>query len=251
MASRGRGQNRAAWAAAGMAVGLIGLGLLSLFYRDFAMVWQPVPRSWANRSELATASGLILLASGVMLLFRRARPWGAALAAAFIGLWVVVLHLPGALARPLVLGGWQAVCESLAIAAGAYLASREGKTGPLERVAVVAMGLCFVVFGASHFVYAGFTTAMVPAWLPARPQLTYLTGAIHVLAGLAVAFGMQRRWAAVVEAAMMSAFVLLVHIPRAFAHPADRMESTGLFIAITLGAAVWALAASAAVRRGA
>nr|MEA2798555.1 hypothetical protein [Phenylobacterium sp.] len=249
MASRGRGRAAAAWPAIGMAVGLGGLGLLSLFHRDFAMVWQPVPKSWPDRPELATASGLILLASGVMLLVRRARPWGAALAAVFIGLWVVVLHLPGALAKPLVLGGWQAVCESLAIAAGAYLASREGKAGGPERIAVVAMGLCFVVFGLSHFVYATFTTSMVPAWLPARPQLTYLTGAIHLLAGLAVIFGVQRRWAAIAEALMMSSFVLLVHIPRVFAHPGDRMESTGLFIALTLSSAVWTLAMSGAARK--
>jgi len=250
MASRGKGQNAGAWAAIGLAVGLCGLGLLSLFYRDFAMVWQPVPKSWPDRPELATASGLILLASGVMLLFRRARPWGAALAAVFIGLWVVVLHLPGALAKPLVLGGWQAVCESLAIATGAYLAAREGKTGGAERIAMVAMGLCFVVFGVSHFVYAGFTTAMVPTWLPARLQLTYFTGAVHVLAGLAVIFGVRRHWAAAAEALMMTSFVLLVHIPRVIAHPGERMESTGLFIAITLSSAAWTLAASAAARRG-
>jgi uncharacterized membrane protein YphA (DoxX/SURF4 family) len=113
------------------------------------------------------------------------------------------------------------------------------------------MGLCFVVFGLSHLVYATFTTAMVPAWLPARLQLTYFTGAVHVLTGLAVIFGVRRRWAAIAEALMMTSFVLLVHIPRVFAHPNDRMESTGLFIAITLSSAVWALAASSAVRRGA
>lgn len=250
MASRGKGQNAAAWPAIGLAIGFCGLGLLSLFHRDFAMTWQPVPRSWPNRSELATASGLILLASGVMLLVPRARPWGAGLGAVFIGLWAVALHLPGAVARPLALGGWQSVCECLAIAAGAYLAAREGKTGGAERIAMVAMGLCFVVFGLSHFVYAGFTTAMVPAWLPDRLQLTYATGAIHVLAGLAVIFGVQRRWAATAEALMMSLFVLLVHLPRVFAHPSDRMETTGLFIAITLSAAVWTLATSAAARKG-
>jgi uncharacterized membrane protein YphA (DoxX/SURF4 family) len=251
MASRGKAQGASNWAAIGMAVGLCGLGLLSLFYRDFAMVWQPVPHSWPNRPELATASGLILLASGVMMLFRRSRAWGGMLAAVFVGLWVLVLHLPPALARPLVLGGWQAVCESLVIALGAYMVGREGKTGGAERIAVVLMGLSFVVFGLSHFVYASFTTAMVPTWLPNRLQLTYLTGAVHGLAGLAVTFGVQRRWAAVAEAAMMSSFVLLVHIPRVIAHPGDRMESTGLFIAVTLSAATWALATSGAVRRGA
>jgi uncharacterized membrane protein YphA (DoxX/SURF4 family) len=91
---------------------------------------------------------------------------------------------------------------------------------------------------------------MVPAWLPARPQLTYLTGAIHLLAGLAVVFGVQRRWAAMAEALMMTSFVLLVHIPRVAGHPGDRMESTGLFIAVTLSSAVWILAMSGAARKG-
>ena len=250
MASRGKGQGWAQWAAVGLAIGLCGLGLLSLFYRDFAEVWQPVPKSWPDRAMLATGSGLILLASGVMLLVRRTRAWGALLAAVFIGLCALVLHLPRALAKPLVLGGWQAVAESLAMALGAFLAARDGKTGGLERIAVTAMGVCFVVFGLSHFVYAGFTTAMVPTWLPARLQLTYFTGAVHVLAGLAVIFGVRRAWAAAAEALMMSSFVLLVHIPRAAAHPTDRMETTGLFIAITLSAAVWSLAASRAAAKG-
>jgi uncharacterized membrane protein YphA (DoxX/SURF4 family) len=249
MASRGKGQSLTGWAAIGLAVGLCGLGLLSLFYRDFAEVWHPVPESWPDRAMLATGSGLILLASGVMLFVRRTRAWGALLAAAFIGLWALVLHLPGALAKPLVLGGWQAVAESLAMALGAFIAGREGKTGGLERIAVTAMGVCFVVFGLSHFVYAGFTTSMVPTWLPARLQLTYFTGAVHVLAGLAVIFGVRRAWAAAVEALMMTSFVLLVHIPRATGHPTDRMETTGLFIAITLSSAVWSLAASRAAEK--
>src|SRR5258708_22860471 len=84
MASRGKGQNAAAWAAIAMAVGLCGLGLLSLFYRDFAMVWQPVPKSWPNRPELATASGLILLAGGAVRLFPPTPPPGPAPAPALL-----------------------------------------------------------------------------------------------------------------------------------------------------------------------
>jgi uncharacterized membrane protein YphA (DoxX/SURF4 family) len=243
MASRRGGADLAAWAALGMALGLCGLGLLSIFFRDFAMVWQPVPASLPHRPTYATASGLILLASGVLMAGRRTRAWGAALAAAFTFLWVVALHLPNALAKPLVLASWQSVCEPLAIAAGAFIAAREGRGGG-GRIVPVVIGICFVVFGASHFVYANFTAAMVPAWLPDRLQLTYLTGVIHVLAGLAVIFGVRPRWAAAVEAAMMSAFVLLVHIPRVAADPANRMEHTGLFIAVTLSSAVWILAAS-------
>jgi uncharacterized membrane protein len=248
VASKSRRIDVGALAAIGMAIGLCGVGALSLVHRDFALVWEPVPASLRHRSAWALASGLILVASGVMMLFRRTRPWGAALAAAFLGLWVVALHLPTALAKPLVVGNWQAVCESLAMATGAFFAIREPK-GAAGRVAIVVMGVCYVVFGVSHFAYAKFTTAMVPPFLPMRPQLTYLTGAIHLLTGLAIVSGVRRRWAAIAEAAMMSSFVLLVHIPRVAAHPHDRMEQTALFIAITLTSAAWILAISRAIAK--
>lgn len=247
MTSLTRRADPAAWAAIGMAVGLCGVGALSLVYREFAEVWQPVPASWPAHAASAMGSGLILVASGGMMLFRRTRPLGAAIAAGFIGLWALGLHLPSALAKPQMIGAWQAVCESLAMATGAFVASREpkGGAGPIP---VLVMGACFVVFGASHFAYAEFTTAMVPAWLPARPQLTYLTGTIHLLTGLALLVGVRRRAAATIEAMMMTAFVLLVHIPRVAAHPGDRMELTMLFIAMTLSSAAWILATSTAVR---
>jgi uncharacterized membrane protein YphA (DoxX/SURF4 family) len=73
---------------------------------------------------------------------------------------------------------------------------------------------------------------------------------VHVLAGRAVICGGRRTWAAAAEALMMTAFVLLVHVPRAAAHPTDRMETTGLLIAVTLSSAVWSLAASRAAAKG-
>lgn len=234
-------------AALGMAVGLVGLGALSIVSRDFAEVWQPVPKSFAAYSASAVVSGLILVAAGVMLAMRRTRGWGAALAAAFLGLWVLGLHLPNAVAKPMMVASWQAVCESLAMATGAFIAWRQTQARGRDRavrIATLVMGLCFVVFGVSHFVYARFTTAMVPPFLPFRGGLTYLTGAIHVGTGLCLLAGVRRLWAAVVEAAMMTSFVILVHLPRAVGAPHDRMETTGLFIATTLASAAWILAAS-------
>jgi uncharacterized membrane protein len=230
-----------------MAAGLVGVGALSLIFQDFAEVWQPVPKSFPAYGASAVVSGVILVAAGGMMAVRWTRAWGAALAATFIGLWVLGLHLPNALARPAMVANWQAVCESLAMATGAFLAWRQarGRGGDATaRIAVTVMGVCFVVFGVSHFVYARFTTAMVPPFLPFRPQLTLLTGGVHVLAGLAVIAGLRRRWAAAAEALMMTSFVLLVHIPRVAAAPHDRMELTSLFIATTLTSAVWILATS-------
>jgi uncharacterized membrane protein len=236
----------AAAAAIAMAVGLIGVSLLSLLLGDFAAVWQPVPAAWPGRPATPILSALILLAAGGMMLLPRTRALGAGLAAGFIGLWALVLHLPNAAARPLVWISWNAVAESTAMATGAFVAMRQAQ-GREARAAVYVMGACYVVFGISHFVYAKFTAAMVPAWLPARLQLAWLTGAIHGLTGFALIVGFRRRWAATVEAAMMTSFVLLVNVPRALAMPGDHTEAFGAPISLTLCAAAWILATSKAV----
>jgi uncharacterized membrane protein len=93
-----------------------------------------------------------------------------------------------------------------------------------------------------HFVYADFTAAMVPNWLPERLALAYVTGTIHAGTGLALLFGVRRAIAALLEAGMMTSFVLLVHIPRVQHHPVSRMEWTMLFMAIALSSSAWLVA---------
>jgi uncharacterized membrane protein len=236
----------AAAAAVGMAAGLIGLGVLSLVFGDFAAVWQPVPAGWPGRPVTPVLSGLVLLAAGGTMLWPRTRAWGAGLAAAFIGLWVLALHLPNAASKPFAWISWNAVAESTVMAVGAFTALRQAQ-GREVRAAAYVMGVCFVVFGISHFIYARFTAAMVPAWLPGRLQLAWLTGAVHVATGLALLAGVRRRWAAAIEAAMMGSFVLLVNVPRSLAMPGNHTEAFGAPISLLLTAAVCVLATSKAV----
>jgi uncharacterized membrane protein YphA (DoxX/SURF4 family) len=251
VASRGSGAGGQAYAAIGMAAGLCGLGALSLIYQDYALQWEPVPASWPNHAALGALSGAILLASGVMMAMQRTRALGAGVAGAFIGLWVLGLHLPRAFARPTDFTLWLAVAECSAMALGGFLARRERLQGPghVTDIEVRLFGLCCLVFGASHFLFARFTAGMIPAWLPMRLDLAYFTGAVHALMGLALLAGFQRRWSATLEALMMSSFVLLVHLPRVAAKPGDRTELTLLFVAVTLSAAAWTVAASRTAAR--
>jgi uncharacterized membrane protein YphA (DoxX/SURF4 family) len=252
MASRGRSNSLALAAAIGMAAGLCGLGALSLMYQDFALQWEPVPRSWPQHAALGALSGLILLGSGVMMAMTRTRALGAGIAGAFIGLWVLGLHLPRVAAHPSDLTIWLAVAECTAMAIGGFLLRRESLAGPgvVTDIELRLFGACCVMFGISHFAYAKFTAAMVPAWLPERIGLAYLTGAIHVGTGLALIAGIRRRWAATAEALMMTAFVLLVHLPRVAAKPGDRTELTLLFVAVTLTSAAWIVATSRTALKG-
>ena len=96
------------------------------------------------------------------------------------------------------------------------------------------------MFGASHFLYLGFTAAMVPSWLPPGGRFwAALTGAAHLAAGAALLSGVLAGAAARGLAAMFAVFIALVHLPRVAAAGGDPREWALLAMATTLlGAAL-------------
>jgi uncharacterized membrane protein len=226
------------------ALGLIALGILTLVHRDTLLQWQPAPRNAAWRQPFAIVSGIVLVLSGVAMVLPRLRRRGAALACGWLALWVVALHVPVAIAAGGQVAALLGAAEITAMATGFAAASVHGAAGLTRRVLTAIFGLCAIVFGVSHAVYADFTASMVPAWLPDRHLLAYATGAIHAATGLCLVSGVAVRLALIVEAAMMTSFVALIHIPHVIATPGNRLELTALAIAWTLTSAAWLLATS-------
>jgi uncharacterized membrane protein YphA (DoxX/SURF4 family) len=216
------------------ALGAIGLGILSLISQDFAFQWQPVPATLPLHHPLALLSGALLIAGGAAALWQgmgKAR----LILPAFYLLWVIALHLPKLAGDPSV-GTLLGVAEILALATGGILLDPRS---PYAWLAIRLFGLCAIVFGISHLVYAGFTAAMVPGWLPARLFWAYFTGAAHIAAGAAILAGLLRRLAAMLLAAMCGVFVLILHVPRVAAAPASRIEWTMLCMALSITGAAW------------
>jgi uncharacterized membrane protein len=239
-------------------IGLAGLGVLSLIHHDFALQWQPVPQAVPARPSLALASGVLLLACAASLLLRPTARAAALVLALYLFSWVLLLQLPRVAASPLSIAAWLGLCESLALTVGgwvlyAWLDSVQpdprGIAASASAVgyARLLLGGAMVVFGLAHFAYPDFTAAMIPSWLPGHLLLAYLTGAAHLAAGAALLLGIVPVLAVRLEAIMMSAFVLLVHLPAVAAQPASREQLTALFVATALAGSMWTVYGSFAV----
>ncbi len=238
------------------ALGLAGLGILSLFSGDFPYVWEPVPLWVPGREVLAHLSGVLLLSCGIGLLVKRTAGPAASILAIYLLGWVLVLQAPRAAHDPGNLGMWLGVAESTVLFSGGWiLFARLADPQTRARIpfltskraapwARVLFGLACLPLGLSHFVYRDATAGMIPAWIPAHLGFAYFTGACHCAAGLAVLCGVFPRLAATLEAAMISLFVLLLHIPAAAAESMSRMMWTMVFVATALAGAAWANAAS-------
>ena len=238
------------------ALGLIGLGVLSLVYGDFALQWQPVPAWLPARAYLAYLSGAVMVAGGAGLLARRTAVLSSGVLLAYLLLWLLLLQLPNVVKAPLVEANWLGFGEIAVIVAGGWAlfaadrARRESSnlkfaTGERGiRIARLLFALALIPVGLSHFVYAPQTIAFVPAWLPFRAGWAYLTGAAHIAAGLGVLFGVVPRLAAMLEAAMIGVFTVLVWVPLVAATPTNQLQWTGLLVSWTIAAAAWVVAGS-------
>ncbi len=230
-------------------VGAIGLGLAGLAFGDFALQWQPVPKGVPAREMLSAISGLALLAAGSALLWRRSALYGALVLAIMYGLWSFALKTPTLITKPLEMVSWLGFAETLAMAAGGLMLAALTLPGGMAEArmrltARIAFGLSQPVFGLSHFVYAAFTAAMVPAWIPPGGMFwAYATGVAHIAGGLAILSGVQARLAATLLTVMYAGFALLLHAPRVAAAPTAHIEWVMLGIATSMCGAAWAIRA--------
>ena len=240
------------------ALGLIGLGVLSLIYGDFALQWQPVPAWFPARTFLAYASGAVMVIGGAGLLSRRTATLSSAILLVYLLLWLLLLKLPHVVMAPLLEFNWLGFGEIAVIVAGGWvlfaadhgqqesskLKFATGESG--MRIARRLFAFALIPIGLSHFVYAPQTIGFVPVWLPFRPAWAYLTGFGHIAAGLGVLFGVVPRLAATLEAGMIGVFTALVWVPLVVKTPMSQLPWTGLLVSWTIGAAAWVVAGNLA-----
>jgi len=238
------------------ALAFIALGLLGVFSRDFASVWQPVSPDLPGRAFLAVLSGTAMAIGGAGLLWRRTLVPAAFVMMAYTLLWLLALHVPRVILAPMHEVTWGGCAEIVTLVAACwvlyastatssdkpYVAALSGTQA--VQVARIAFAVVLPLIGLEHLVYAKETADMVPAWLPYRMGWAYFTGIAHIAAGLAIALNVLPRLAAALEAWMMGGFTVLVWIPSVMATPSQRFVWTGLLISTVITAAGWIVASS-------
>ncbi len=239
------------------ALGLLGLGAQNLILADLVPELQPFATDSAARAPLAALLGSVLFAAAVALLANFRVRLVAALLAALFALWLLGFFVPALIARPGI-PTWVGAGELLSFAGTSAVLAAAAPHEPhltvrsnarLQRQAAlgrICFALALPLFGTVHFLYTDFLAGMIPAWIAGAVAWVQITGAARIAAGIALFVPALARAAATLIGLMYGAWLLLLHLPRLAAQPANRAEWTLACIALALCGGAWLIAVTSA-----
>ena len=203
-----------------LGIALLGYGVENVLFGHYVIARAaPWPADPAAQFAVACITAAVLTAGGVAFLTQRlVRPAGLACAALILG-WMLVRHLPVALAGPAWSGDWTNVLKAATLVAGALaVAVADGRPVPavlstLRTLAPYVAGAFFLLCGIQHFMFVTFVKTLVPWFIPGAVFWTYFAGVALIAAGLGFWTPPVRRLAARLAAAMVFSWVFLVHVP--------------------------------------
>ena len=207
-------------------------GALHLWGVDLVLPLVPKYMPW--RLFWAYFVGVALLAAALSIATNIQVRWSGLLFGLMMFLFMCMLEFRGALAKPGDRFGWTFVMRETSFAAGGWLlganAWRRHGGGPLWSklitVSRVVIGIAAMFYGVEHFLHPLACPGvplekLMPAWIPARTLIGYLTGAILVAAGACILLNKKTHKAAAYLGAWIVLLVLFIYGPILVAALAD------------------------------
>jgi uncharacterized membrane protein YphA (DoxX/SURF4 family) len=135
-----------------------------------------------------------------------------------------MMDLPATLADPHNRINWVLLLRELSFGSGGWLlaaaamARRDGQATKLITVGRIVIGIAAIFYGVQHFLHPVNAPGvplekLVPAWIPARLLIGYLTGAILFVAGVAILLARKTRMAATYLGAWSVLLVVFIYGP--------------------------------------
>lgn len=252
------------------AVPLAVFGALHLFGPEF--VKDLVPRYMPGRMFWVYFVGCALIAASLSIAIKIGVRWSGLLVGIMMFMFVAMLYLPGGLrqmhahipwARSWIT--WTIVCrESSFGGAGWLLAAiaKDGWRGPtrttLITVGRIVIAIAAIFFGIQHFLHPMGLPGVplereMPAWVPARVLIDYVTGAGLLACGVSILLNVKTRTVAACVGGWILLTILVIYVPvmiGALSDPSIGVKVEGInYFADTLFFAGVILAAASAAPR--
>jgi len=256
------------------AVPLAVFGALHLFGPDFVKDLVP-PYMPGGRMFWVYFVGCALIAASLSIATKIAVRWSGLLVGIMMFMFVAMLYLPGGLRQmhahiPWARSRftWTIVCrESSFGGAGWLLAAiaNNGWRGPIKTTLItvgrIVIAIAAIFFAIQHFLHPLGLPGVplqreMPAWVPARALIGYVTGAALLACGVSILLNMKTRTVAAAVGGWILLTILVIYVPVMIGALSDpsigaKVEGINYFADTLFFAGVILAAASAAPRSNA
>jgi hypothetical protein len=231
------------------AVAMAAFGVLSLVSGELIRA----PVSLTPQPILLYLSAAVLGSCAIAIMVKRFDYLAAIALGIAFGLSFLLLHIPALIAHPRDGNTWALAVATLALCGmslvlAARCAPATAAARPirmLNSTGRVMFGLCLLVCGTQHFMYASFVATFIPAWIPMPLLWVYFTGACHLAAGASMITRLWMPLGTLLIGLMFFLFVGLLHVPRVARDSGNPDEWISLFVAVAFCSGAWLLASQA------
>jgi uncharacterized membrane protein len=199
-----------------------------------------VPLYMPGRLFWAYFVGVALVAASLSIATKIQVRWSGLLVGIMMFLFVAMLDIPGVLANPRDRFGWTLLIREMSFGCGGWIFAgnaMRGQTGSkLIAVGRVVIGIAAIFYGVEHFLHPLARPGvplqkLMPAWIPGRLLIGYLTGAFLLAGGTCILLARKTRLAATWLGAWIVLLVLFVYGPiliASLADPSAAMQVEGI-----------------------
>lgn len=169
--------------------------------------------------------GCGLIAAALSFTFRRCMLWSASAMAIMFLVFISTMDLPGTIAQPANRINWVLLFRETVFGAGALALAAtllRQKSPQLSSTLILIVRIIFgavlVFYGVEHFLHPECVIGVplekiTPAWIPIHVFWAWVTGAVELIAGVALLINKRPRLAAAVVGAVNTAIVLFFYTP--------------------------------------
>ena len=194
----------------------------------FIMLAVPSYMPW--RLFWAYLVGFALLSASLSIATKLQVQWSGLLFGIMMLLFVAMVHIPRVLASPSDRFAWVIVFREMSFAGGAWAFAGNAMRGQggnkLITVGRVLIAFAALFFSVWHFLHPTACPGvplekLMPAWIPGRLLIGYLTGAILLFAGASILLAKKTRMAATYLGTWILLLVLFIYGPILIVQMAD------------------------------
>ncbi len=178
--------------------------------------YMPWPLFWAYFFGVALLSASLSIATKIQV------RWSGLLFGVAMFLFVAMMDIPGALATPKDRFAWTLAIREMVFGGGGWILAGNAVRGPLKNklitVGRVLIAIAAIFYGVEHFLHPLAVPGvplekLMPAWIPGRLLIGYLTGAILLVAGVSILLAKKTRMAATYLGTWIVLLVVFIYGP--------------------------------------